>query len=85
MKIPPACSVVKMESDSSLQLGGLRGGEIKSLTAACGPEAAAKLKMVPEQHGISVPRATFLRTMSCQNLICIPWCLIFIVRGLLAH
>lgn len=39
MKIPPACSVVKMELDSSLQLGGLRMGKIKSVTAACGLEA----------------------------------------------
>lgn len=44
MKIPPACSVVKMESDSSLQLGGLRRGEIKPITAACGLEAFCRIE-----------------------------------------
>lgn len=44
VKIPPACSVVKMESDSSLQLGGRSGEGIKSITAACGLEACCRME-----------------------------------------
>lgn len=42
VKIPPACLVVKMESNSSLWLGGLRREEIKTATAACGLEARCR-------------------------------------------
>lgn len=44
MKIPPVRSVVKMESDSSPQPGGLKGQEIKSVTAACGLETCCRIE-----------------------------------------
>ena len=54
VKLHPACLVVKMASDSSLQWWTRVRGEIKSVPAACGLEACADLEVVPEQHRVSV-------------------------------